>query len=173
VEADDVTGTTATRWILKLGAGLLGAGVALAAGGAEPAPLGIAYDEVPGQPRALESAGRPLLSGDLVKAVNQGAVVRLENGRVLRLASNSSAVLERGTAGEVRVTVLSGRVAMVGESGRPLVAGQRSRFTVRPAARDAEAAEAQLLSFDLDVLRHREEREGTAHHGRIQGDPRR
>jgi hypothetical protein len=155
-----------TRTIVKLAAGLLAAGLALAAVGAERAPLedpgvlGVVFDEAQDLPGTLESVGRPLASGDLVKALDRGALVRLDNGRVLKLSSNSSALLEDGPAGDVTVTVLSGRVATVGEGGRPLVAGQRSRFTVSPTYRDAEEAEAQLLRLDLGNPADRESEPG-------------
>ena len=151
-----MTGKTAHRWIAKLGAGLLAVGLALVTAGAEPVRLGVVYDEYPEQPRTLATAGRSLASGDLVKALNAGAVVRLDNGQVLRLSSNSSALIEAGEAGDVAVTVLSGRVAMVDEVGRLRVAGQRSRFTVSPTRQDAEAAEEQLLRLDPSDPVHRE-----------------
>jgi hypothetical protein len=148
VEAEDVTGTTSNRWIVKLGAGLFAVGFALASAGAGTVRLGSVYDEDPDLPGTLETAGRPLASGDLVKALNTGAVVRLDNGHVLKFSSNSSALIEAGEAGDVKVTVLSGRVAMVDDAGRPRVAGQRSRFTVSPTQQDAEVAEEQLLRLD-------------------------
>jgi hypothetical protein len=156
VEADDVTGTTPDRWIAKLGAGLLAVGLALGSAGAAPVRLGLVYDEDPELPGTLETAGRSLASGDLVKALNTGAVVRLDNGHVLKLTSNSSALIEAGESGQVAVTVLSGRVAMVDEMGRLRVAGQQSRFTVSPTQQDAEAAEGQLLRSDPGDPVHRE-----------------
>jgi hypothetical protein len=148
VEAQDVTGTTANRWIAKLGVGLLAFGGALVAVGTEPARLGLIYDEVAQRPGTLETVGRPLASGDLVKALSTGAMVRLDNGHVLKLSPNSSALIEAGQAGEVSVTVLSGRVSMVDEAGRPHLAGQRSRFTLSPTRQDADAAEERLLRLD-------------------------
>lgn len=151
-----MTGTTANRWIARLGVGLLAVGVALVTAGAEPVRLGVVYDEHPDQPGTLETAGRALAGGDLVKALNAGAVIRLDNGHVLKLASNSSALIEAGDAGDVAVTVLSGRVTMVDEAGRLRVAGQQSRFTVSPTRQDAEAAEERLLRLDPDDPVHRD-----------------
>lgn len=151
-----MTGTTANRWIAKLGVGLLAVGLALVTAGAEPVRLGVVYDEHPDQPGTLETVGRALAGGDLVKALNAGAVIRLDNGHVLKLSSNSSALIEAGDAGDVAVTVLSGRVAMVDEAGRLRVAGQRSRFTVSPTRQDAEAAEEQLLRLDPGDPVHRD-----------------
>lgn len=148
-------GTIATRWIAKLGVGLLAVGIALVTAGAEPVRLGVVYNEHPGRPGTLETAGRAVAGGDLVKALNTGAVIRLDNGNVLRFSSNSSALIEAGEGGDVAVTVLSGRVTMVDEVGRPRVAGQRSRFTVSPTQQDAEVAEERLLRLDPDDPAHR------------------
>jgi hypothetical protein len=147
------------RRIVRIAAGLFVAGLALGAVGAERPPLeelGLVFDETPGHPGTLEGVGRPVASGDLVKTLGEGALVRFDNGQVLKLSPNSSAVLEIGQAGEVTVTVLSGRVATVDGAGRPLVAGQRSKFELSPAEGDAEVAEARLLRLDLSHPERRE-----------------
>lgn len=164
-----MTGTTSNRWIPKLGVALLAVGVAVVTAGAEPLRLGLVYDEDPALPGTLETVGRPLIAGDLVKALNTGAVVRLDNGHVLKLSTNSSALIEAGPAGEVAVTVLSGRVSMVDEAGRPRLAGSGSRFTLTPTRQDAEAAEERLLRLDPDDPAHREAE--TTRPGRSPRDP--
>jgi hypothetical protein len=170
VEAEDVTGTTRNRWIPKLGVALLAVGVAVVTVGAEPLRLGLVYDEDPELPGTLETVGRPLTAGDLVKALNTGAVVRLDNGHVLKLSPNSAALIEAGPAGEVAVTVLSGRVSMVDEAGRPRLAGPRSRFTLAPTRQDAEAAERRLLRLDPGDPARRDDEPTRS--GRSERDPR-
>jgi hypothetical protein len=119
--------------------------------GAEgPAALGLAYLEQPGAAGTLESRGQSLRSGELLITSSQGALVRLANGQVLRMAPNSSARLEAGAGGDVGVTVLSGRLALVDDAGQPLLAGQRSQFRLPPAVGDPDRAERQLLALDID-----------------------
>jgi hypothetical protein len=78
-----------------------------------------------------------------------GVIVRLDNGEVLKLDPNSAAVLEANDRDVVTVTVLAGRVGMLGHGGRVLVAGSRSTFRVEPTAADPRAAEQALLGSPL------------------------
>jgi len=151
-----------TRWICRLVVGLVAAGFALTGAGAEPARLGMAFDDDPMVEGRLDGVGRPLYDGDLLKALDRAAVARLDNGQVLRLAANSSLLLRGGPDDEVEVTVLSGRVVVSHATGRPLVAGPGSRFALAPTYQDAEEAEARVLGFDLSAPRHRVDEPETA-----------
>jgi hypothetical protein len=144
--------------MVKLAGCLLVAGCALAAVGQEPVRLGMLYAEDPEQPGVLETVGRSFHSGEVLKALSHGALLRLDNGRVLKLAPNSSALFEARPDGEVGVRVLSGRVSLVGDAGRTLVAGQRSTFTLSPTLSDPEDAERRLLELETGPPGHRDVR---------------
>jgi len=139
------------RWIPTLLLGLLVAGLATATS-PQATRLGMVYDEDPELPGTLQGVGRQLASGDLLKALDRGALVRLDNGRVLKFSPNTSARIERGLDDDVTITVLSGRVGMVGETGRTMLAGPRSVFTLSPTLEDAETAERILLTLDLEQI---------------------
>jgi hypothetical protein len=173
VEDDAVTGATTTRRCGRLVALLLTAGLALSVAGSEPGDLGRAYDVDPDGHGLLETRGRALADGEVVRALNHPALVRLDNGRVLELAANSSASFEAGPGGTIEVAVLSGRAVVVGASGRPLVAGCGSRFSLRPALRDVVADENRLLEFDLGGPLRREEAEESPGRIRFGGGARR
>jgi hypothetical protein len=119
-------------------------------GSSVPAPIGIVYREQAARAGTLETRGRALESGDLLATSGQGVIVRLANGHVLRLAANSNARLEAGGDGDVGVTVLSGRAALVDGAGGLQVAGQRSRFVLTQTSADAELAERRLLAADIE-----------------------
>jgi len=137
------------RWIPALLLGLLVAGLATATS-PHATRLGMVYDEDPQLPGTLDSVGRELAGGDLLKTLDRGALVRLDNGHVLKFSPNTSARVERGLDDDVTITVLSGRVGMVGGTGRTMLAGSRSVFTLSPTLEDAEAAERILLTLDLE-----------------------
>jgi hypothetical protein len=143
------------RWIPALLLGLLVAGLATATS-PQATRLGMVYDEDPQLPGTLDSVGRQLAGGDLLKTLDRGALVRLDNGRVLKFSPNTSARVERGVDDDVTITVLSGRVGMVDEAGRTLLAGPRSVFTLSPTLEDADAAERSLLAVDLEQTARRE-----------------
>jgi hypothetical protein len=107
--------------------------------------LGQLFREEPQARGQLEPSGSPVLDGELVKTLDRAAILRLDNGHVLKLLGNTAVVVEEGRAGDVSLTVLSGRLLQVGAGGRLLVAGQRSTVTLSPTAVDAEDAERQLL----------------------------
>jgi len=112
--------------------------------------LGVLYDEEREAPGTLETVGRDLAAGERVTALSRGAVVWLENGRVLRLAPNSSMLLESLERGDVDVTVLSGRVGTADDHGRALFGGAGSRFTLGPTNLDGAQAERILLQLELE-----------------------
>jgi hypothetical protein len=145
------------RRIVKLGVLLLLSALALTAGAAGPERLGRVYDEDASAAGGLSGPGRELASGELLRAVNEGALVRLDNGQVLRLDPHTAIVLDGGPEREVRVRVLSGRVTTVDGAGRPLVGGVRSSFTLAPIVQDEEAVERRLLSLDTERVSRREE----------------
>ncbi len=136
--------------ILRVVAGLLlvaGLWTALPAG--EQAVLGQTYFEngdggVGPVPRALQS-------GQIIHGRQTGAVAVLDNGHVLRLAAGSSAIFEALGNGEVRVAVLAGRLVAANPTGRPLLAGVGSRFTLAPTVQDSVAAEERLLRLDMSA----------------------
>jgi len=140
---------TTFRWMPALVIGLLVASLAPAAN-PHATRLGMVYDEDPELPGTLDSVGRELAGGDLLKTLDRGALVRLDNGRVLKFSPNTSALVELGLDDDVTITVLSGRVGMIGETGRTLLAGPRSFFTLSPTLEDAETAERILLTLDLE-----------------------
>jgi len=145
--------TMTTRWIARIAGACLVAGL-LSVAAAEPARLGVLYvEDAPGKPA---TSGRPVLAGALVQVSSHGALLRLDNGRVLRLRANTATLLDGGTDGFVDVTVLSGRVASVDGAGKPLLAGYGSRFTLGPTARDAARTERRLLALDLEQVRRPE-----------------
>jgi len=145
------------RRVVNLLGTLCVAGGALAAGASGPARLGQVYGQDPQRRGALITRGQQVFSGEVVKALDHGALVRLEDGGVLKLGSNSAVRLEAGPEGEVRVLVLSGTVAALDEQGRVQVAGQRAAFSLWPAAFDPEAAESLLIDADLEGKLRREE----------------
>ena len=102
------------------------------------------------------AAGAVFASGDVVRSVSRPALLRLENGHVLKLSANSAILIEGLPSGSVHVTVLAGRVLMVGRSGRLHVAGAGSNFRRSPTALDARAAERLLLSLGAsdEIARH-------------------
>jgi hypothetical protein len=151
---------------VKLGTLLLLSALALSVGATEPERLGRVYDEDAAAADGLAGPGRELASGELLRAVNEGALVRLDNGQVLRLDPNSAAVFDGGPDRDVRVRVLSGRVATVDAAGRPLVGGVRSSFTLPPIVQDEEAVERRLLSLDTERAGRREDDPGPA--GRVE-----
>jgi hypothetical protein len=113
--------------------------------------IGTGYAELRGGEAG--SAGRSLVPGEPFHGGARGAVVRLDNGNVLRLAPGASARFDPAGAGagEVQVRVLAGRVAVVVGDRRPMLAGTGSRFKLAPVFHDAAAAEARLLALDLTV----------------------
>ncbi len=133
-------------------AGLIGAllcaGLLSHVGAGRPSGLGRLFHEAPGAPGELELSGTVVSSGDLVRSVSRPALLRLANGHVLKLSANSSALIEGNASGSVDVTVLSGRVVLVGRSGRLHVAGAGSTFRRSPTLADAQAAERLLLSLE-------------------------
>ena len=147
LEVYDVTTQRWRRSVLGLVVGWLAAGLAWAA---DPGPLAVVYREQAAHAGTLESRGRALASGELLTTSEQGAIVRLANGHVLRLAANSSARLETGPDGEVSVTVLSGRAGLVDDAGELHLAGQRSSFRLAATSADAERMERLLLAADLE-----------------------
>ena len=154
--------TTTERRVIRLAAtvGLvlvLGSALALA----EPPPFARVFEELPGAPGSVAGSGRVVEAGEIVRAVNDGVLVRLESGPVLRLAPNSAVQLVAGAEGDVQVRVLSGQLAMVDEKGRPHYAGSGSVFKLEPTLEDAERAEARVLALDLGRA-GRGERDGKA-----------
>ena len=147
---------TATRWGLMLVSGLCMAGLLQAATVAQATRVGVVYDEDPGLPGTLQAVPRQLASGELLKTLDAAAVVRLDNGRVLKLSPNSSIRVEAATDSNVTVTVFSGRIGLVDPAGRTLTAGSRSSFSLSPSTQDADAAEARLLEVDLSVREPRD-----------------
>ena len=126
---------------------LLCAGLLLHVVAAPPERLGRLFHEAPGAPGELELSGKVVTSGDLVRSVSRPALLRLDNGHVLKLSANSSALIEGSASDSVNVTVLSGRVVLVGRNGRLHVAGAGSTFRRSPTLADAQAAERRLLSL--------------------------
>ncbi len=126
---------------------LLCAGVLLHVVAGPPSRLGRVFHEVPDAPGELELSGTIVASGDVVRSVSRPALLRLNNGHVLRLSANSSALIEGTASGDVTLTVLSGRVLTVGASGRLQVAGSGSNFRRSPTLADAGAAEELLLQL--------------------------
>ena len=148
-----MTWTIAVRWIASVAGACLVAGL-LSVASAEPARLGVLYaEDASGRPA---TKGSPVLPGGLVQASSQGALLRLDNGHVLRLQANTAALFDGGTDGLVAVTVLSGRVAAVDGGGDLLLAGQNSRFTLGPTDLDGAIAERRLLALDLERVRRPE-----------------
>ena len=122
---------------------LVGPGsVALADG--LPESVGEIFLAVPGSTDVVESRGREVADGELIRTVNDGAVVRLDNGQVLLLAANTAVAMESLPANAVLVRLLSGRVSLVG-NGEVHHVGAPSHFTLRAAELDAASAEAMLL----------------------------
>ncbi len=112
-----------------------------------PSRLGRLFHEAPGAPGELEPSGTVVASGDVVRSLSRPALLRLDNGHVLKLSANSSALIEGIASDDVQVTVLSGRVLAVGRSGRLQVAGKGSTFRRSPTLADAQAAERLLLQL--------------------------
>ena len=127
---------------------LLCAGFLLHAVAGPPPRLGRLFHELPGAPGELEPSGTAVASGDVVRSVGQPALLRLDNGHVLKLSANSSALIEGEASDDVQVTVLSGRVLAVGLSGRLQVAGKGSTFRRSPTLADTRAAESLLLQLE-------------------------
>jgi len=154
-----MTWTMTTRWIASVAGACLVAGL-LSVASAEPARLGVLYaEDAPGK---AATSGSPVFSGGLVQASSHGALLRLDNGHVLRLRANTAALLDGGTDGLVAVTVLSGRVASVDRSGNLQLAGHSSRFTLRPTDRDAALTERRLLTLDLERVQRPESADHSA-----------
>ena len=148
-----MTRTMTARWIASVAGACLVAGL-LGVASAGPARLGVLYaEDIPGKPA---TSGSPVLSGGLVQASSHGALLRLDNGHVLRLHANTAALFDGGADGLVAVTVLSGRVVSVDGCGGLLLAGQRSRFTLGPTDLDGAIAERRLLALDLERVRRPE-----------------
>ena len=124
-------------------AGLLSQGVA-----GPSSRLGRVFHEAPGVPGELEVSGTDVAGGDVVRSASQPALLRLDNGHVLKLSANSAALIEATTSDDVMVTVLSGRVLAVGRSGRLQVAGKGSTFRRSPTLVDGRAAEELLMQLD-------------------------
>lgn len=119
-------------------------GLSVAAVAGQPATVGRVFDAEEGI-GAIESSGRDVVDRELVRTADGWAIVRLENDHVLRFAPNSSAVLEGGSHGMIRVTVVSGLVAAVGRSEVRNV-GAGGSFTLYRAELDAATAEAMLVA---------------------------
>ena len=146
------------RTPLRVGilATLLCAGLLSQVVAGSPSRLGRLFHEAPGAPGELEPAGAVVASGDVVRSVSRPALLRLENGHVLKLSANSAIVIEGLPSGSVHVTVLAGRVLMVGRGGRLHVAGAGGNFRRSPTALDARPAERLLLSLGAsdEIARH-------------------
>ncbi len=127
---------------------LLCAGLWLHAVAGPPSRLGRVFHEAPGVPGELELSGAVVASGDVIRSVSRPALLRLDNGHVLKLSANSSALIEASASDDVMVTVLSGRVLALGRSGRLHVAGKGSTFRRSPTLADARAAERLLMQLE-------------------------
>jgi len=145
------------RRILKLWILLGCSALALAASAAEPERLGRLYDQDAAAAGGLAGTAREFASGELLRAPNEGALLRLDNGQVLRLDPYSAIVLDAGAERDVHVRVLAGRVTTVDGAGRPLVGGARSSFTLPPVIQDEEAVERRLLSLETGRVSRRED----------------
>ena len=121
-----------------------------------PSRLGRVFHEVPGVPGTLEASGTDVASGDVVRSASRPALLRLDNGQVLKLSANSSALIEASASDDVMVTVLSGRVLAVGRSGRLHVAGKGSNFRRSPTLADGRDAERLLMQLEAsqEAARH-------------------
>ena len=136
---------------------LLCAGVLAQVVAGPPSRLGRLFHGSAGAPGEVERRGTVVASGDLVRSVSRPALLRLENGHVLKLSANSSILIEGVASGSVDVTVLSGRVLMVGRGGRLHVAGAGSTFRRSPTLMDALAAEQLLMNLAASDERARHE----------------
>ncbi len=140
--------TRRTPLLVGMAAALLCAGLLLHAVAGPPSRLGRVFHEAPGARGELEPSGTDVASGDVVRSVSRPALLRLDNGNVLKLSANSSALIEGIASDGVKLTVLSGRVLAVGRSGRLQVAGKGSTFRRSPTLADARAAERLLLQLE-------------------------
>lgn len=129
-------------WLAMLAPGLARAG--------DVAELGMAYAEIPGAAGQLDSRGEVVADRGVVATRSERAIVQLDNGQVLRLDVNSSAVFEALSGGdEVKVTVLSGRVGKwSSRAKRMLTGGAGSWFIVDRSLDDPLLVEALLLRQD-------------------------
>jgi hypothetical protein len=135
-------------WFVLLAA----AAWASTAAAAEPQNMGRIFLAGPG---GSEARGQEIAEGEVVRTVNDFAILHLGTGHVLRLESNSAVIFASGENGAVDVNVLAGRVSLVDPRGRVRRAGATSRFALRPTSVDAREAEARLLETDPPEPRDR------------------
>jgi hypothetical protein len=136
------------RWWWTLGLLLLAAlpGPAAAAlRGEVPAEIGVLLPTDPELPGAAVEPGEVLRSPALVQAFSTPAIVRLDNGRVLKLDANTSAILTARSGDRIELKVLSGGVAIAESAERILWGGAPSVFVLDASADDPLAAESVLL----------------------------
>ena len=146
--------STWTRgWTIFLAA-LLASGSCLA-GMDEPSTVGRWFRELPGSSGVLDSEGAELADGQLIRTLSEPALLRLDNGHVLKMLGNSALVIESGEAGDVTLTVLAGRLIQVGTRGGLLFAGSGSTITLSATYADASAAEDILLQAGPDARANR------------------
>ena len=146
-------------WLAMLAGGLWCAGHWPSVRAEEPLRLGQLFHESASARGELEPLGAAVASGDVVRSVNRSALLRLDNGHVLKFTANSSALIEGLASEGVKLTVLSGRLLMFGPKGRLLVAGSGSTFRRLPTYADSAAAEERLMGLDPSQEAARHERE--------------
>ena len=134
--------------LVGMAGALLCAGLLSPVAAGPPSKLGRLFHEAAGAAGELELSGRVVASGDVVRSVSRPALLRLDNGQVLKLSANSSVLIEGITSEIVKVTVLSGRVLTVGRRGRLHVAGTGSTFERSPTLVDPRSAERRLMQLE-------------------------
>jgi hypothetical protein len=129
------------KGVAALGAGVLGSTLLLAQAGAAP-ELGTLEREG-SRAGIFDGGSEPVEEGVVARAGDEAALIRLEDGSVMRLDPNSALRIE-SAARPVLVRVLSGRVSLIGPQGRVLTAGAASRFFLPQPPEDADQARRRL-----------------------------
>ena len=137
-----MAGHNTMKYLRRMFCCLLVVGLGAAAAAGEPGNVGRIFLADAG---ILDVSGSEIGDGERVRTVNDFAILHLATGHVLRMESNSAAILEAGEAGSVRVRVLAGRLSFNDPRGRLRRAGAASTFTLRPTVVDAATAEARLI----------------------------
>ena len=132
------------RSFWKVIGAMLVLGLAQVALAGEAGRLGYVVYRQAGAGRIHESMATLENDRAMIKTLDRTAIVHLDNGNVLRLAENSAVIFEGLPSGGVEVSVLSGKLTMLGSRGKLRTAGSGSFFLLGPVALDTESAVSTL-----------------------------